>query len=362
MMKKIFYVFMVLFLWLGTGTNSLYGQNALNFDGTNDFVNCGNAASLQLSTGTIEAWVKTSNAGTGFRGIVVKNSAYGLFMNDNVLIGYSWGSTGIMTTNISLNDNAWHHVAMSFQSGVTNGTRIYIDGVLRATSLLTVQAQTMGLSLGAGSTGGGQNFTGDIEDVRIWSTVRTATEIANNRTCELVGTETGLVSYYKMNQGTAGGTNTGITTLTDTKNANNGTLTNFALTGSTSNWVTSTALSRVSIAASATSITYGTSVTFTATASGGTSPTYQWKRNGTNVGTNSNTYTDATLDNNDIITCVVTSTSACGTSLTATSNSITMTITTPQANVLNFDGTDDYVNCGNPASLQLNTGTIDNGS
>jgi hypothetical protein len=334
-MNKFFYTFLVLFLLLGTGAKSLSAQNALNFDGTNDFVNCGNAASLQLSTGTIEAWVKTSNAGTGFRGIVVKNSAYGLFMNDNVLIGYSWGATGIITTSTSLNDNAWHHVAMSFQSGVTNGTKVYIDGVLKTTSLLTVSAQTVGLSIGAGNDGGGQNFTGNIEDVRIWSTVRTATEIANNRGCELAGTESGLVSYYKMNQGTAGGTNTGITTLTDTKNVSNGTLTNFALTGSTSNWVASTAINSVSIAASATSIVYGTSVTFTATASGGTSPTYQWKRNGTNVGTNSNTYTNATLDNNDIITCVVTSTSTCGTSLTATSNAITMSVTvTPSVSIV----------------------------
>lgn len=351
---------MVLFLWLGTGTNSLYGQNALNFDGTNDFVNCGNAASLQLSTGTIEAWIKTSNAGAGFRGIVVKNSAYGLFMNDNVLIGYSWGSTGIMTTNVSLNDNAWHHVAMSFQSGVTNGTRIYIDGVLRATSLLTVSTQTTGLSIGSGATTGGQNFTGNIEDVRIWSTVRTATEIANNRGCELVGTETGLVSYYKMNQGTASGTNTGITTLNDAKGSSNGTLTNFALTGATSNWVTASnsglTAPTVSIVASATNIAYGTSVTFTATPSGGTSPTYQWKKNGNNVGTNSTTYTDAALLNSDVITCVMTSNNACSISIAATSNAITMSVT--YNNALAFNGGNN-VTLGNDIGLSNTDFTIE---
>ncbi|TAG01231.1 MAG: choice-of-anchor D domain-containing protein, partial [Cytophagia bacterium] len=54
---------------------------------------------------------------------------------------------------------------------------------------------------------------------------------------ELAGTETGLVSYYKFNQGTAGGTNTGLNTLIDVVGCNNGTLTNFALTGTSSNWV-----------------------------------------------------------------------------------------------------------------------------
>nr|HMT30220.1 hypothetical protein [Bacteroidia bacterium] len=48
----------------------------------------------------------------------------------------------------------------------------------------------------------------------------------------------GLVANYHFNQGVAGGTNTGATSLTDaTGNGFTGTLTNFALTGSTSNWV-----------------------------------------------------------------------------------------------------------------------------
>lgn len=49
-------------------------------------------------------------------------------------------------------------------------------------------------------------------------------------------------------------------------------------------------------------------VTFTATPTfGGTSPSYQWKINGNNVGTNSPTYSTNTLNNGDIVTCVMTS-------------------------------------------------------
>jgi hypothetical protein len=81
------------------------------------------------------------------------------------------------------------------------------------------------------------------------------------------------------------------------------------------------------------SITAGTSVTFTATpTNGGTTPAYQWKKNGSDVGTNSATYTDAALANGDVISCVMTSSDPCASPTTATSNDITLTITTGQCN------------------------------
>jgi hypothetical protein len=76
----------------------------------------------------------------------------------------------------------------------------------------------------------------------------------------------------------------------------------------------------------------GSSVTFTAVATNaGTTPTYQWKVNGTNAGTNSSTFITSTLANNSVVTCDVTSSAACNTVNTVTSNSILMTVTTAPA-------------------------------
>jgi hypothetical protein len=68
-------------------------------------------------------------------------------------------------------------------------------------------------------------------------------------------------------------------------------------------------------------------VSFTATPThGGASPVYQWKRNGVDVGTNSDTYTTRTLTHGESVTCVMTSNAVGASPTTATSNSIVMTV------------------------------------
>jgi hypothetical protein len=74
----------------------------------------------------------------------------------------------------------------------------------------------------------------------------------------------------------------------------------------------------------------GTPVTFTATiTNGGTLPVLQWKKNGVNVGINSATYTDFSIDSADVITCTLWSNVACAAVDSAVSNTITMVIVTP---------------------------------
>ena len=96
----------------------------------------------------------------------------------------------------------------------------------------------------------------------------------------------------------------------------------------------------VSVIASSNSICSGTSVTFTATpTNGGTVPTYQWKLNGSNVGTNSTTYTNSGLINSDIVSCVMTSNASCASPTTATSNSVTMAVTSNVTPSVSITGT-----------------------
>jgi HYDIN/CFA65/VesB family protein len=82
------------------------------------------------------------------------------------------------------------------------------------------------------------NLRGQLDEVRVWTRVLCQDEIQATMNCELTGSQSQLAAYYNFNQGLDSVNNAGVTTLPDLAGGdNNGTLTNFALNGTTSNWV-----------------------------------------------------------------------------------------------------------------------------
>lgn len=249
----------------------------LNFDGINDIVNCGNslnAALDPLNTITVEAWVKpTTNTGLG---VIVGNYANPtggtmqfLMRRDNADYTF-WvnGTSGVFKVVSATNAvvlNTWQHVA-----GVWNGSdlKIYINGVLAATTTGVTDSSfattTNNLMIGNNQATSPEKFTGNIDEVRIWTSVRTNEQLSGSKNCELQGTESGLLAYYNFNQGFDQANNTTITTLLATTGPN-GTLTNFTLTGSTSNWLSGSPVTTGSIIPSiptvATPVTYAQGAT-----------------------------------------------------------------------------------------------------
>ena len=83
----------------------------------------------------------------------------------------------------------------------------------------------------------------------------------------------------------------------------------------------------VTISTTNNSICQGSAATFTAVATnGGSNPAFQWQVNGINAGTNNNIFITSTLNNNDQVKAILTSSNGCVTSTTATSNTITVTV------------------------------------
>jgi hypothetical protein len=149
------------------------------FDGSNDYINFGNSSTLQQSTGSLSAWTKASSPGSGYRGIIAKQGAYGLFYTDSVLVAYDWAADTPRSTGINIADNTWKNVVLTYQSGVSNGTRIYINGVSVLTATITIQSQVANL-FGGAEANANQFASCQISSFNMYSRALTAQEVLHN--------------------------------------------------------------------------------------------------------------------------------------------------------------------------------------
>ncbi len=199
------------------------GCNAYSIDlerSSSQYLSIADASQTGLdftSSYTLEAWVKIESApASGEKyGIVAKHldsdKGYRMYYENSA---GTLKLTGVASKNNSANSSysvaqdlgtgTWHHVAFTIDTSVNpaRGT-LYVDGssVLTDTDsdANTTQNNGQPLIIGALPTTSTTNyFDGLIDDVRIWSTVRTATEIVNNMSVTLVGNESGLVGYWKF--------------------------------------------------------------------------------------------------------------------------------------------------------------------
>ena len=218
--------------------NVYVGDSAthLNFDGVDDFIDCGN---ILPESYTKEAWIsidainQTSNIISGS-----DSSGQNAFWVPNGVLsaGHNGTWNAVEDSNV-LSLNTWYHVVVSYDYA-TQTLKLYKDGIL-IDSNNNVPAPNNGNDIHIGSYNDASNlFNGSIDEVRIWNVVRTEEQINGSKNCELQGDEAGLIAYYQFNEGLDANENAAFTTLNDaTINANNGSLTNFALTGNTSNWL-----------------------------------------------------------------------------------------------------------------------------
>lgn len=230
----------------GTGYTPATG---LHFDGTDDHVSISHNSSFNTNTFTIETYFKTSSTTAG-QSIIAKYDATGingfsLHLNSSGVLRFEYAVPNSETTSLSntsgLNDGNWHHVAIAFGNGKVT---FYIDGVLdneiTFSNIPETPTNTESLSIGY-SKFNNVYFNGEIDEVRYWSRVLCLDEINAQRGCELAGNESGLVAYYQLNEGSVDANNSSKTTANDeTSNNLDGTLTNFSLTGTSSNWVDTT--------------------------------------------------------------------------------------------------------------------------
>lgn len=257
MTKKVIAILAV-FLSIVLTVNSQGDENALNFDGVDDYITLNTLAGPLSATDdfTVEFWMKAdsgNNTATvrvnffainpavpGENKFSIIMGAEGSYQTGQLSIYEAQGSPSYLTSTATIGDDACHHVAY-VRTG--NMSEAFLDGVSIGTLPVASPILTDDrISLGQewDNVFPSDFYNGEMEELRIWNVARSQTEIQENMHTKLTGSETGLVGYYNFDQGTAGGNNSEITTLTDlTMNGHDGTLVNFALDGPVSNWISS---------------------------------------------------------------------------------------------------------------------------
>ena len=185
---------------------------ALSFDGADDVARLGTDVNATGKTMTIELWTRPrSFSATDFSGwahLIEKQEAYGIyFPDDNVVRFVTMNSSGWddLDGSVPLQVNEWVHIAC-----VLTGSkkRIYINGALDSQKNYNYDIinNSNTLYLGADSPGGNQGRADAvIDEVRIWDIARTQAEIAANMNTRLTGGETGLIAYWKLDEGSGQG-------------------------------------------------------------------------------------------------------------------------------------------------------------
>jgi hypothetical protein len=164
----------------GPTFNSANGGNIV-FDGIDDFVNCGNASSLQITVGSISAWVKTSTPGSTYRSIIAKQSAWGLFVKDNILIAFDWGGGGDRTTGLNIADGTWKYVALTFTQTIgtpSNNAVVYLNGVSVLTT--TIRHSNHNINLQIAEANASQYLNGSVAIAQVYNRVLQPSEVQQN--------------------------------------------------------------------------------------------------------------------------------------------------------------------------------------
>lgn len=364
MNQKFYFFLLTIIFQLGV---SAQPATHLNFDGSNDFVNLGTGVSTGLNGTTaltLEAWINPS-ALNGWNNIVTDyDGAYHKFLlrvrNSNNIQFVLNGT--FLNTSFTVPLNTWTHVAAVYDGA---NMYVYANGNLIASQAasVTLPATSNQVNIGARIGANTENFTGNIDEVRVWNIARTAEQINGSKNCELAGTESGLLAYYNFNQGTDAANNTGVTTLNAVTGAN-GTLSNFTLNGTTSNWLAGSSVVTGSIVPSVATVTSpvvyaqgNTALALTAT-TGANGSGLMWYTVATG-GTGSAIAPTPTTASLGSTSYWVTSTNANGCESPRTEIVVTVF---PAATHLDFDGANDVVNCGtslNATLDPLNTITVE---
>lgn len=225
-----------------------FAQTGLNFDGSDDHISSASPGVTGSAERTIEAWIRTSAnsiPGQGGQRVILNwgsmtlGTRYTFCLLFNNAIRIEIGGAGL-SGNTAVDDGMWHHVAATYKSGFV---QLFVDGVLDTSGTVAGVNTSSGSFVIGRRVDNVNHFEGDLDEIRVWDVALNAGQLASKDSSEYCASPANLIAYYKLNDGIANANNTSISTVLDhSSQGNNGTLGNFALSGTQSNFISSPVL------------------------------------------------------------------------------------------------------------------------
>jgi len=177
---------------LGPIWNSGINNNALEFDGVNDLVDCGSGAGLDMGTDdwSVAAWVKMGSNQNSYPTILAKgatsstNAGYWFYISGSkIKFSISDGSQRISTYSetVNITDNNWHHIAVTINRA--GNAVFYVDGNTAGTYDVSsfsgkhISNPTRILTIGA--AGSSTTYVnGKLDEIQIYRRILTSDDVA----------------------------------------------------------------------------------------------------------------------------------------------------------------------------------------
>ena len=153
------------------------------FDGTNDYVSCGNPTNLQITKGSVNTWFKANPVqNTTYAGLIVKQNFLGVFIEATKLQIYDWGNSATRDTGVVVADNIWRNICVTFTETVgtpSNNVKVYINGSLVLTTTIKYVSNSAPFLIGYGNIPY-QYLKGSVSQTSVYSTILSSAEVLQN--------------------------------------------------------------------------------------------------------------------------------------------------------------------------------------
>jgi hypothetical protein len=152
--------------------SGIIGNNSVNFNGIDEYINVTNSILLALESFTISIWVKRGTIGTvqtliGHGTSSTNNNLNIGFNSDNTLT-FGFLNNDLTTTTTFTDTINWHHLVFAFNK-INNYRYIYFDAVLDDTDIATNIYQGIGDFFIGHTITGTNYFNGNLDDIRIYN-------------------------------------------------------------------------------------------------------------------------------------------------------------------------------------------------